>query len=71
MEQEHGYGLADDVAAAYDNRMLTADGKAASLKDFDYACRGAGRQSWAARLQATSVHRMKTIYILFGRDCVK
>src|SRR6478672_11222988 len=51
--------------------MLTADGKAASLKDFDYACRGAGRQGGAARLQATGVHGMKTIYILFRQDCVK
>ncbi len=50
VEQQHGGGLADDVAAADDDGVLAGDGNIAALEDFDdaggRAGARAGRPAW-------------------------
>jgi len=44
VKEQHGGGLADDVAAPDDDSMLAGDGKAAALEDFNDAGGRAGRE---------------------------
>ena len=67
MEQEHGGGLADDVAAPDDDGMLAGDGNLAALEDFDDSGRRAGRERGAAGLETAGVDGMKAVDI-FGWD---
>ena len=71
VEQEHGGGLADDVAAPDDDSMLAGDGKAAALEDFNDAGGRAGRERGTASEQAAGVDGVKAVNILGGSDGVE
>ena len=71
VQQQHGRGLAHDVAAAHDHRMLAGDGNVAALENLNDARRGAGRQRRPAGLQAARVDGMKAVDIFLRSDGVE
>jgi hypothetical protein len=71
VQQEHGGGLADDVAAAHNDSMLAGDRKATALENFDDACGRAGREGWTAGLQAACIHRVEAVDVFGWIDGVE
>ncbi len=71
MQQQHGHGLAHDVAAAHDDRMLTADGKIAASENLNHSCGRARRKCRPSRLQSARIHGMKSVDIFGRRDSIK
>jgi hypothetical protein len=71
VEEQHGGGLADDVAAANDDGVLASDGDVAALEDLDDTCRRARGKSGAASLQAAGVDGMKAVNILCWVDRIQ
>ena len=71
VEQQHGGGLAHDVAAADDDGVLAGDGNVAALENFDDAGGRAGRESGAAGQQTARVHGMKAVHVFRGGDGVE
>ena len=65
VEQQHGDGLADNVAAADDDGVLAGDGNVAALENLNDAGRRAGRERRTAGLQTAGVHGMKAVDVFF------
>ena len=63
VEEQHGDGLADNIAAAYYYRVPAADGDVAALENFNDSCRGAGGQRGTAGLQAACVYGVEAVYV--------
>jgi hypothetical protein len=71
VQQQHGHGLAYNVAAAHHHRMFASDGQIVAFENLDNAGGSAGRKSLASGLQAAGVDRMKSVHILLGSHGVK
>ncbi len=71
VEQEHGDGLADNVATADDDGVLAGNGNVAALENLNDAGRRAGRKRRAAGEQAARVHGMKAVHIFCRIDSVE
>ena len=71
VQQQHGDGLADDVAAADDDGVLAGDGNVAALENLDDSGGRAGRERGTAGLQAAGVDGMKAVDIFLGRDGIE
>src|ERR1051326_4512315 len=68
IEQQHGGGLADNIAAADHNRVLPGNGDAAALQDLDASRRRARHQSRTLRGKIADIDRMKTIHVFLRRN---
>ncbi len=71
MEQQHGDGLAHNVAAADDDGVLAGDGNFAALENLDDAGGRAGRERRTAGEQAARVHGMKAVHVFRGIDGIE
>ena len=63
-KQQHGYRLADDIAAADDDGMLARDVDARPLDQLDDARRRARQQAVVADDQVAYADRMKAVHVL-------
>src|SRR5579872_5336819 len=68
VEQQHGYGLADDIAAANDDGFLSADRNVAALQNFHASGGRAGHQARALRGKVADVHGMEAVHVFGGID---
>ena len=68
IEQQHGYGLADNVAASYDHGFLPGDWNLAAPQNFHYAGRRAGHQARTLRGKVAHVHGVESVYVFGGID---
>jgi hypothetical protein len=68
IEQKHGHGLADDVAAAHDDGFLSGDWDVRPPQDFHDTAGSARHESWALRGEKPDVHRVEAVDILGGID---
>jgi len=71
VEEQHGYRLADNIAAAYYDGVTAADGDAAALENFNDSRRGAGGQRRAAGLQAAGVHGVEAVYVFIRANGIE
>ena len=68
VEEQHGGGLAHDVAAANHYRLLPRDGNVAALQDFDHSGGRAGDEPGTLRGQKADVDGMESVDIFGGID---
>src|SRR5579883_1009006 len=68
VEEQHGYGLADDVAATDDDGFLSGDGNVAALQNFHASGGRARHETRALRGKIADVHGMKSVHIFRGID---
>ena len=71
VEQQHRHGLAHNVAAAHDHRVLAGDGNLAALQNLDHARGRAGRKRRPAGEQPARVHGMKAVHVLRRIDRIE
>ncbi len=71
VEEQHGGGLAHDVAAADDDGVLAGDGNVAALENLNDAGGGAGRERGTAGLQTAGVDGVEAVYVFCGGDGVE
>ena len=68
VQQQHGSGLADDVAASDDHGVLPSDGDVATLQNLDDPGGRARHQAGALGRKEADVHGMEAVNIFRGID---
>ena len=66
--QQHGQGLADNVAASDDDRLLTLDGNVGAAENLHASGGGAGDEAGTLGAEVADVDRVEAIHILFRGD---
>ena len=68
VQQQHGHGLAHDVAAADDHRFLAFHGNAAGFQHVQNALGRTGHHAGLAGEELPGVFDMKAVHVLFRND---
>ena len=71
MQQQQRHRLADDIAAADDDRVLACDGDPGTLEQLDYAGWRARRQRRPVLHEQARIHRRETVDVLCRIDDVE
>ena len=68
IQQQHGYRLADNVAASDDHGFLSGNRNRAALQNLHDSGRGAWDEAWTLRGKVAHVHGMEAVNVFGGID---